>query len=341
MAATSSATDAPPPRPLIDRVRARLAGGGLDLPALAEGRTPERWRALADVARADVSEARLVEAHVDAVQILREAGRRPTDGAIYAVWASEHPRWTLTATPRARDCWELSGAKAFCTGAGLVDRALISLRPEQAGGGPGDESLLVDVDLKVFDEGRIDRSAWVTSALADTATAVVNLTGLQAGPDQVVGQPGWYLERPGFWDGAVGPAACWAGAAQGLVDAARAQPPTSAHSRAHLGALVALDWHLSSTLDSAGREIDARSGQADTDEARATALTVRHLIDVAGAEVQDRFARALGPRALTADPEIIARNDALLIYRRQCHAEADLQVLGDLRVSRDGSTKGG
>ena len=35
-----------------------------------------------------------------------------------------------------------------------------------------------------------------------------------------MGTPGWYVERNGFWHGAVGPAACWAGRAAGLVDAA-------------------------------------------------------------------------------------------------------------------------
>jgi hypothetical protein len=29
----------------------------------------------------------------------------------------------------------------------------------------------------------------------------------------------WYLTRPGFWHGALGPAACWAGGAIGLIDA--------------------------------------------------------------------------------------------------------------------------
>jgi hypothetical protein len=56
--------------------------------------------------------------------------------------------------------------------------------------------------------------------------------------------------------------------------------------------------------------------------------------------VQDRFARALGPRALTADPAVVARDHALSVYRRQCHAERDLEVLGDLSLE-DHDTTGG
>lgn len=308
-------------------MRARLDAGALDLPLLGGGRTPERWRTLARVARHDVSEGRLVESHVDAVQILAEAGRPVVPGALYGVWASEHPRWTVTAAG-SPDGWVLAGTKAFCSGAGLVDRALISVSDEPAVGSP---SLLLDVSVDDLGPDRIDRSMWNTPALADTATAVVDLTGVEVGGEQVVGDPGWYLDRPGFWDGAVGPAACWAGAAMGLVDVATGQPPSHPHGRAQLGALRALAWHLEATLDVAGREVDAADDRSIPDR-RTTALTVRHLVDVACAEVQDRFARALGPRALTSDPSVVERDHALSVYRRQCHAERDLEVLGDLAL---------
>lgn len=322
--------------PLVDRVRAHLAAGRLDLPAVAAGHTAERWRALAEVARADVSEARIVEAHVDAVQILHEAGRRPAEGAVYAVWASEHPRWTVTAEG-TDDTWWLTGTKAFCTGAGLVDRALVSVATAPANGDGPPPRLLVELDLGGLGAGRIDRSQWATPALADTSTAAVDLTGLSMTASSVVGAPDWYVERPGFWDGAIGPAACWAGAALGLVDAAWDHPPSGPHGRAHLGALSALAWHLRSTLDAAGREVDVHRDHDRPGAARATALTVRHLVDVACAEVQDRFARALGPRALTSEPAVVARDQALSLYRRQCHAERDLEALGDLLHSLHGS----
>ncbi len=332
---------------LAGRVRRLDRAGRLDLPPIGSGRTAERWAALADLARHDVSEARIAEAHVDARQILAEAGREPAPSALYAVWASEHPRWALTATVDADGDLHLRGAKAFCTGVGIVDRALVTVTPLPDGPADASAPLLVDLDLGPIGPDRVDRSGWATPALADTGTAVVDLDGLVVAADRVVGGEGWYLDRPGFWDGAVGPAACWAGAALGLVDHALAHAPADPHAQAHLGALAALGWSLATVLDGAGRETDAEAladASAPTAPARSArvtssrvrALTVRHLVDAAAAEVQDRFARALGPRPLVSEPAVIARDHALSIYRRQCHGERDLAALGALCADRPG-----
>lgn len=342
---------------LDDRMRRLERSGRFDLPPLGGGATAERWQALAELARQNVSEARIAEAHVDAVQILTEDGRSPRAGSLYGVWASDHPRWRVTASARADGSLMLDGSKAFCTGTGIVDRALVTLtvadrRDDGSARAPGDRTddgpdagrhLLVDLPLDAVGSDRIDTSGWVNPALADTATAVVDLTGLVVAGADAVGGHRWYLDRPGFWDGAVGPAACWAGAALGLIDHALAHPPDDPHGRAHLGALWALGWSLTAALDRAGHETDADSARSEAvdhtadgsdrvlaDPARARALTVRHLIDVGCAEIQDRFARALGPRPLVADAEVIHRDHALSLYRRQCHAERDLEALGHL-----------
>jgi len=101
------------------------------LPLPAQGNTPERHRHLFDIALEDLSLAKLAEAHWDALAILAEAGRTPKPGALYAVWASEIPDQPLQLTNN-----RLSGTKAFCTGYGLVDRALVTL-------GTGDRRIAV------------------------------------------------------------------------------------------------------------------------------------------------------------------------------------------------------
>lgn len=310
---------------LEERVRRLLADGRLDLPAIGEGRTPQRWRSLLELARHDVSEARLGEAHVDGRQILAEAGRDHCADHLLCVWASEHPRWTVTGEA-VDGGLVLHGSKAFCTGAGLVDDALVTVTVS-------DQTRLVLVPVDDLDPRRIDTSGWVASALSDTSTAVVDLDGVKLGADALVGDDRWYLDRPGFWLGALGPAACWGGAAIGLVDHAVANPPTDPHGLAHLGAMVAAAWSITSVLAQSGQQIDAEApgGAPDgSSSARRRALIVRHLIDQHAADIQDRFARALGPRALLADAAVDERYQALTIYRRQCHAERDLEALGAL-----------
>jgi hypothetical protein len=300
-------------------MRRRLADGAFDLPPLGEGNTRERWRRLAALAHRDVSTARIAEAHVDAVQILREADRVPDPGQILGVWASESPGHTVHAL--GDGAFRLRGSKAFCTGAGIVDRALVTATSDRG-------RILLLVPTNELADARVDTSPWRAHALRDTRTATIDFDDIVLPPDALIREPEWYLERPGFWPGAVGPAACWAGAAFGLVDYALSQPGADPHTRAHRGALSSARWLLSAVLDQAGDEIDA--DDLDTERAHARALMVRHVVDTTCDDIQDRFARAIGPRALIFDSDVGERYAALTIYRRQCHAERDLEALGRL-----------
>jgi hypothetical protein len=142
----------------------------------------------------------------------------------------------------------------------------------------------------------------------------------------LIGPPDWYVQRPGYWHGALGAAACWAGGAAGLVDAARNVSKTNAHDLSHLGALEAAAWGMTAILDRAGREIDADptdSGQ----RARVRALSARHLIERHCTEVMDHFGRATGPALLAYDAAIAQRYAELTLYIRQCQAERDLESM--------------
>ena len=60
-----------------------------DLPRPREGRTRERWAALQRLGEEhDLSLAKLAESHLDAVEILTEAGLSPAGSGLYGVWAS-------------------------------------------------------------------------------------------------------------------------------------------------------------------------------------------------------------------------------------------------------------
>jgi len=311
---------------LADRARTALDAGRFDLPALGVGRTPERWAALIDLATDDVDLARLAEAHVDGVQILNEAGIEAADGCLMGVWASEHPERPVTIAGRSALTITLAGSKAFCSGAGIVDEALVTVSTPS---GP----LLVRVPGSLLGPERIDDTGWKVAALREVRTARVDLGGLVVPAGAIVGPPGWYLERLGFWQGALGPAACWAGAAIGLVHQAVRESSDDPHALAHVGAMGADERALRSLFDVAGREIDARPAH-DDDLVRA--LAVRHTVDLLCADVEARFARCLGPRSLVSDEAAAERLQALSIYRRQCHGERDLAALGAALVHGSG-----
>jgi alkylation response protein AidB-like acyl-CoA dehydrogenase len=303
---------------LSDRFRALLRSGALELPAVGRGRTSERHLALRDFGREDLSLARVVEAHTDATAILAEAGRRPRVDALYGVWAADGPKSQLSLVESAGGELILRGVKQYCSGAGFLNAALVTAHHD-------DDLLLIDVPLA---DGRItvDTSSWTSPAFAATTTGTATFGDVRITREQIVGGAGWYLQRPGFWHGAVGPAACWAGGAVGLVDAARNARRDNPHGLAHLGALEALSWGMTAVLDRAGREIDA-DPLDELREGRRRALSARHLIERSCTEVMDRFGRATGPALLAFDPQVAQRYAELTLYVRQCHAERDLQDL--------------
>lgn len=302
------------------RIRQLLEDRRLDLPFPGYGQTGRRHRELAEIARNDLQIGRLAEAHTDAVAILHEAGRQPKPQAIYGVWASEGQQG-LNISNMA-----LCGHKAFCTGAGLVDCALVTvMEPER---------FLLEIDLRVHrDHIFFDTSKWVTDAFSETATATALFRHYPISDTDFIGAPGWYLERPGFWHGACGPAACWAGGALRLIDYAREHiRATNPHALAHLGALAANAWQLDVVLRCAGEEIDLAPENFQTATTRA--LCLRHLVEQACTDTMLRFGRAFGPRPLAFDAEISRLNHELGLYIRQSHAESDLEDLGRLSVVR-------
>jgi hypothetical protein len=283
-----------------------------ELPQPGQGRTAERYLQIFEAGREDLSLAKLMEAHWDAVAILREAGREPVPGARYAVWASERPGASLrfSSVPAGS---EITGRKEFCSGSDLVDHALVSTEGDR----------LVEIDLLASPERlSMDGRAWQVEAFRMTHTAAITFDHHPV--VSTLGEAKWYVERTGFWQGAVGPAAAWAGGAAGLVDVAMGSKREDPHTMAHLGAMQAQVWSMRSLLSTVGDEFDRRPDA----HAMTSALMVRHLIEQACTDVLRRFARALGPAPLAMDAEVARRYAELDIYLRQSHAERDLESLG-------------
>lgn len=312
---------------IASQLREMLCRGELALPLPGQGQTALRHSKLSDIAREDLSLGRLAEGHVDATAILGDAGRQPEPGALYAVWASENASADALQARRDDGCLRLSGTKMFCSGSGLVDRALMTI------GTP--EPLLLDVDLRSRD-GALDiqKSDWKSTAFAETQTATIRFDNFAVRNEDVVHTRDWYLSRPGFWHGACGPASCWAGGAAALADYARRQTRDNPHAMAHLGAIESLVWAIHTCLKGAGDEIDMLPGDAVA--ACNRALMLRHVIEQSCTEVLSRFSRAYGPRPLVFVEKTARLHLELQIYIRQCHGEVDLEAIGrQVASSRD------
>ena len=113
-----------------------------------------------------------------------------------------------------------------------------------------------------------------------------------------------------------------------LVNSLRQRTLKDGHAKAHLGAMAAVICGMQSMLRWGAEQIDAdpvnRSGQLFP-----AALMVRHQIERGCTEILDRFGRTLGPRPYAFEKDNARRIAELTLYIRQCHAERDLEELGD------------
>ena len=302
----------------------------LKVPLPGSGHTTERWRRLASLAEDDLVAARIAEAHLDAVAILHELGGMPSHpDQLWGVWAAEARGTSVIAATDADGAITLNGVKPWCSGAGFCSHALVT-------------AVLHD-----FAEARrglfavaLENAAvaaqpntWSNVGMADSDTRSVQFTDARA---VAVGKPGDYLQRPGFWHGAIGVAACWLGGARRVAEPLyrrAADHSADPHMLAHLGAVDAALAAGDSMLTEGGAHID-RDPLDRAETAQLLARRVRAVIEHAADEAISRTGRALGPGPLSQDGLHAQRVADLSIYIRQSHAEQDLAELGRLAAKR-------
>lgn len=315
---------------VADRAAAAATGSTVDLDAtlaLARdlggrlgaddtGTLSTRWSVLATLGARDLTVARAVEPHLDAVAILHEAEQAGLVGdAAWGVYAAEGPdRLEASQTP---DGWRLTGVKPWCSLAGRVDRALVTAWA-------GDERALFAVRLDDPGVRPLDGPAWVARGLAQVDSTGLRLDDVAAEP---VGGPGWYLRRPGFWRGGIGVAAVWYGAtvavARRLREAAGRREPDQV-ALLLLGRVDARLVAARAVLEGA----IAAAALDDTDGAL-LALRARQAVAEAVEDVVGAVGRGLGPAPLTTDEEHARRVADLQVYVRQHHGERDLVRQGE------------
>lgn len=297
---------------------------GRQLPLPGGGQTAGRWAVLAAVARQNLTVARVLEAHSDALAILAEAGQ-PAPGGTWGVFAAETAQHRLTAAPgRGAGQVVLTGVKPWCSLAGQLDSALVTAHA-------GPDRQLFRVSLRHPSVTVDPPGAWVARGLRTVTSQPVRF---DATPATAVGGPGWYLTRPGFAWGAIGVAACWHGGARGLQDALlRAMAGRDGELAAlHAGIVDTALYAAEAALASAARDLDA--GRASGRDGDILALRVRAVVAGAAERTIRQVGHALGPAPLAFDEEHARRVADLELYVRQHHAERDLARLGAAITAR-------
>jgi hypothetical protein len=275
--------------------------------------TLSRWQILAYVAGIDLTIAKWFESHLDALSILHEVGYDKADQGLWAVWAAEGH-----SDPIHYQQGKISGTKAWCSGANIVDRALMTYRDKNG------QSQLLIVDMQQTGI-EIDNEEWQAVGMQATDTATLKFHEVSA---TQVGRANKYLERVGFWHGAAGVAACWYGATAYLADyliSAYQQKPND-YKAMYLG-------QISTALAVTQQYFYHVADLIDSQPQLSHELAIRQLrsqVEKVARQVMEVVGQALGAAPFCCNAHFARLSADLPVFIRQSHGAFDLQKIGEL-----------
>ncbi len=243
---------------------------------------------------------------------------------MYGVWAARGGPGGLAAEP-VPGGWRLTGRKPFCSGSGIIDRALVTAEAP-------DGYRLFDVDAHHGVTG--DLNSWPTVGMADSHSETQDFHDVFAPSTAEVGEAGFYLQRPGFWSGASGVAACWYGGARGLLEGVLAgigDGPPNDLVLLELGRAAGEIHCMRELLHLAADQIDEDPAN-ESGTARRRALSLRQSVHRSCHAVLGHTASAGGARPLCHDAQQAQRASDLYVYLAQQHGNADAVDLGEMAL---------
>jgi len=281
-----------------DAFRALADAGALALTVPPRPRAQE-WPAVRAVAAADASVGRLYEGHLNGVERIAVTAPEPLRAAELAAVAAGERRlgvWGADPGPGegeparlvpAAGGWALEGVKIFCSGAGGLDRALVTARHPE-GGAPR----LAYVELA--GDCEVDPTWFRAGGMRASESHRVVFHGARV--VALLGGPGELVREPWFSRDALRTAAAWAGIADTAADAALADlgaRPELDDLRAHAaGRIVTARATIDRWLAHAAERADA-DPQAPLSE---LAVLARVAIVDAGNAILSEAGRACGSR---------------------------------------------
>jgi alkylation response protein AidB-like acyl-CoA dehydrogenase len=272
--------------------------------------------ALGEVARVDLCLARVVEGHADGLRIIDQAGHHPHEG-VYGVWASRSVG-TGTKAANIDGGWHVRGELRFASGVDLIDRALVPAWLDD------DHHVLLDINAS---DAKPDLDSWRTSGMDASRTLTVLLDIDSADADRI-GDPNFYLDRPGFVVGGLCVAAVWAGGAQHIVDLVTngvRRFLTTPHQLRRIGLMEQAAWQARTAVESTVRELPRlATSQAEREIAQARTAVVS-----ACDTVLTEAAVVVGPAGLSRNARLARTINDLAIYLRQHHVDGELTRLGE------------
>ncbi|ETF03619.1 hypothetical protein W822_05650 [Advenella kashmirensis W13003] len=304
--------------------------------------------------RASLSVARLYEGHMNAVKLVvlyasdaqkTQLLARLAEGQLWGVWGADGATplsgSLISDTPTGPRRYMLHGQKAFASGLGLLDQAIVTFNK-----GPDGVALAL---VNVSEPKRQDKAAWRASGMKATWSGVYDFEGVQIDASVLIGKPGDYIKEPYFEGGIWRYCAAQHGAVEQIVrlwrarleQRGRAEDPIQlsrlARARARLIAVYAMlrDACLQVETFVATKPSTGNFGlEDDRRNAVEMALLAREMTEEMAVVVMDDAKKSLGVEAHLpqSDLERIFRD--LSLYLRQAGPDGKLLNAGRLYLAQ-------
>jgi alkylation response protein AidB-like acyl-CoA dehydrogenase len=277
---------------------------------------------------------RLFEGHVNAIALVRRYGRHEQferlareirAGDLLGVWNTDDRANPLRLV-RRRGRAQLEGRKVLASGAGHIDRPLITATDEK-----GERLMLIP---RIGDQGRANLVRWTAQGMRASATGEFEFTGVPVAPDEIVGADGDYEREPYFAGGAWRFAAVQAGAMQRLLDCLREHLRSTnrggdPHQAARLGQAAIAVETAALWVERAAAFAEETASSHAPERIVAYVNLMRIAVETAALELMHLVQRSVGLKAfLRPDPiERISRD--LATYLRQPNPDRALTIAAD------------
>ena len=306
--------------------------GGVGLGSLP-GTTPDLLKLLRQIGRGNLAVGRLFEGHVNALLLFQTFGTPEQQaawaadvhaGKQFSVWNTQAADGVhLTTLPNGD--YRLQGAKTFASGAEYVARPLITGALEDGGW------QMVIVPTERVQMAVSDPSFWHPLGMRATASVHMDFSGLEIGPENLLGRPGDYYKQPAFGGGGIrfmavqmgGAAAVLDHTRQFLRDQNRTEDP---FQRERIGKMASLIETGDLWLRGAGEITD--KPDADADRVVQYAHMARAVVEDICLDVLRLAERCVGARGLLRPHPFERIHRDLTLYLRQPGSDAALVDAG-------------
>lgn len=186
--------------------------------------TPALLKLLKDIGKANLSVGRIFEGHINTLYLIHlYASETQRNNWYHGVKAHRHLFGIWNTQDKDgitfnlnKHKLEIQGSKTFCSGATLVNRALITGNINHFDK-QGWQMTIINMDG--LESHRIDRKSWKPLGMKASGSYTVDFSGYPIQEAEMLGLPGIYLNQPYFNGGAIRFAAVQLGGAEALAQA--------------------------------------------------------------------------------------------------------------------------